>query len=78
MNKWLAKIKHVGGAVRDLLLGTSSPDLDLVVEGDPAALARRIGGEVRFHDRFGTATVTLGGHTYDIARARRETYAAAR
>jgi len=66
----------VGGAVRDLLLGTSSPDLDLAVEGDPAVLARRIGGEVRFHDRFGTATVTLGGHTYDIARARRETYAA--
>ncbi len=27
------------------------------------------------HDRFGTSTVELGGHSYDIARARRETYA---
>jgi tRNA nucleotidyltransferase (CCA-adding enzyme) len=65
----------VGGAVRDLLLGGSPVDLDLVVEGDASALATSLGGELKVHDRFGTSTVTLGGHSYDVARARRETYA---
>ncbi len=64
----------VGGAVRDLLLGGEPFDLDLVVEGDAAAVAARLGGALRVHDRFGTSTVTLDGLTYDIARARRETY----
>jgi tRNA nucleotidyltransferase (CCA-adding enzyme) len=65
----------VGGAVRDLLLGGQPPDLDLVVEGDAAALAARVGGVLRSHDRFGTSTVVLDGHAYDFARSRRETYA---
>jgi tRNA nucleotidyltransferase (CCA-adding enzyme) len=69
------EVHLVGGAVRDLLMGGEPLDLDLVVEGDAAALAQRLGGEVRFHDRFGTSTVTLDGFQYDIARARRETYA---
>jgi tRNA nucleotidyltransferase (CCA-adding enzyme) len=65
----------VGGAVRDLLLGGEPFDLDLVVEGDPAGPATRLGGELVAHDRFGTSTVTAGGYSYDIAQARRETYA---
>jgi tRNA nucleotidyltransferase (CCA-adding enzyme) len=65
----------VGGAVRDLLMGGRPVDLDLVVEGDAAALAGRLGGAVKAHDRFGTSTVTLDGHSYDLARSRRETYA---
>ncbi|MGZ4173967.1 MAG: CBS domain-containing protein, partial [Solirubrobacteraceae bacterium] len=64
----------VGGAVRDLLLGQEPPDLDLVVEGDVAAVVELLGGVSRTHERFGTATVTLDGFTYDIAAARRETY----
>jgi tRNA nucleotidyltransferase (CCA-adding enzyme) len=64
----------VGGAVRDLLLDGSPTDLDLVVEGDAAALARRLGGSAVVHDRFGTSTVLLDGFSYDLARARRETY----
>jgi putative nucleotidyltransferase with HDIG domain len=32
----------VGGAVRDRLLGRDTPDLDVVVEGDPARAARRL------------------------------------
>jgi tRNA nucleotidyltransferase (CCA-adding enzyme) len=63
-----------GGAVRDLLLGGAPFDLDLVVEGDAAALAAALGGERTVHDRFGTSTVRIDGYTYDIARARRETY----
>jgi len=65
----------VGGAVRDLLLGGAPFDLDLAVEGDAAALAASLGGEVTVHDRFGTSTVRLDGFAYDIARARRESYA---
>ncbi|MAU00552.1 MAG: hypothetical protein CL608_25695 [Anaerolineaceae bacterium] len=49
----------VGGLVRDLLLGKSPTDLDMVVEGDAIKLgkmlAQRFGGEIRSHKRFGTA-----------------------
>ncbi|NOZ27340.1 MAG: CBS domain-containing protein [Chloroflexi bacterium] len=52
-------IYAVGGFVRDLLLGVPNLDLDLVVEGDAIhlarELARRKGGYVRSHRRFGTA-----------------------
>jgi tRNA nucleotidyltransferase (CCA-adding enzyme) len=64
----------VGGAVRDLLLGRGRADIDLVVEGDAAALARRLGAEVTSHERFGTAKVKLAGHEIDIAGARSESY----
>jgi tRNA nucleotidyltransferase (CCA-adding enzyme) len=64
----------VGGAVRELLLGGHPFDLDLVVEGDPAAVLSRLDGETVIHDRFGTSTATVDGFTYDLGRARRETY----
>jgi tRNA nucleotidyltransferase (CCA-adding enzyme) len=64
----------VGGAVRDLLLGRGRADIDLVVEGDAAALAERLGAEVTSHERFGTAKVKLNGHEIDIAGARSESY----
>lgn len=63
----------VGGAVRDLLLRRRPRELDLVVDGDAAELARRL-GPARIHGRFGTSTVRLDGFPYDIARTRRETY----
>ncbi len=69
----------VGGAVRDALLGRAPRELDLVVEGDAVAVARRVaertGGELVAHDRFGTATVRSDGVLLDLATARRETYA---
>jgi tRNA nucleotidyltransferase (CCA-adding enzyme) len=64
----------VGGAVRDLLLGQTRSDIDLVVEGDARALADRLGAEVVEHERFATAKVELDGHDVDIASARTETY----
>ncbi len=65
----------VGGAVRDALLGRGRGDLDLLLLGDAAELAAALSSHpVTAHDRFGTATVELGGHRVDIARARSETY----
>ncbi len=64
----------VGGAVRDLLLGRGRADIDLVVEGNAAELAARLGADVVSHERFGTAKVILDGHEIDIAAARAESY----
>lgn len=64
-------IYFVGGLVRDLLLNLPIVDIDIVVEGDAIALARRLrrrfGGRVRSHSRFGTAKWLL-----DEAAARGE------
>ena len=64
----------VGGAVRDLLLGETHPDLDVVIEGDVGPVAQALGGEVTEHERFQTAKVRVGELTVDLARARAETY----
>ena len=69
----------VGGFVRDILLDTPNTDLDLVVEGDGIAYARRLarhmGGRVRAHPKFQTAVVVLpGGQHIDVATARLEYY----
>lgn len=65
----------VGGAVRDVLLGRTPREIDLVVEGDlDAAAARLSGATVTAHDRFGTARVLFDDCEIDLARARRETY----
>jgi tRNA nucleotidyltransferase (CCA-adding enzyme) len=65
----------VGGAVRDLLLGAEPLDLDLVIDGDVEPVAALLGTPDKVHDRFETRTVSLDGFTYDLARARRESYA---
>lgn len=68
--------------MRDLLLGRPVKDVDFAVEGDAAAFARglagKLGGRVREHGRFATATLELsGGGRCDVASARSETYARA-
>lgn len=67
-----------GGAVRDLLLGRTNLDVDLVTEGDVAALAsilaERLQGRMLLHGRFGTAKVRWNGSSADLAMARAETY----
>lgn len=68
----------VGGAVRDLILGQQSLDLDLVTEGDAIKLAKdlaeRYSARLTIHNRFGTASLHWGGYRADLASARAETY----
>lgn len=80
----------VGGAVRDLLLGRTPRELDIVVGGGAielaSALASRLGvpagaspdahSEPTFHERFGTALVSWVGGRVDIATRRAESYPA--
>lgn len=60
----------VGGAVRDLALGRTPHEIDLVVDGYPDPLVAALGGADVEHERFGTAMVD----GVDIVRARAETY----
>ncbi|MBI3087446.1 MAG: CCA tRNA nucleotidyltransferase [Candidatus Omnitrophica bacterium] len=72
----------VGGCVRDWLWGVATVDVDVTVEGDGIAFARRLaaslGAGVVSHAQFGTATVKLSGARLrlDVASCRKETYAA--
>ncbi len=78
MGLWL-----VGGALRDLVLGRPTRDVDLAVEAGAAnalELATRLaalpGWSLRArHERFGTATLEApGGLRVDLAATRREEY----
>ena len=66
--------------MRDARLGRVPRELDFVVEGqaEPVArrAARRLGGDVVVHDRFGTATVRAPDAVFDVVSARSECYAA--
>lgn len=69
----------VGGMVRDLLMGRSDSDVDLVVEGRGIAfarlLAKELKGRLRSHKKFGTAVIVLkSGLRIDVATARTEYY----
>jgi tRNA nucleotidyltransferase (CCA-adding enzyme) len=70
----------VGGAVRDLLLGRSPRELDVVVAGDAPALADQLatllGAGTTAHERFGTAVVEWEDGRIDVAAQRAETYEA--
>ena len=73
------KVYVVGGFVRDLFLNIENFDLDLVVEGNGIAfaslLARKFGGRIKKHKKFGTAVLYLpGGLKLDVATARVEFY----
>ena len=69
----------VGGAVRDLLLGRPTEDLDLVVEGDAetlaAVIAKGMSGDVVARSQFATVKLKVWGSTLDMSTARNEWYA---
>ena len=74
-----ARLYLVGGAVRDVLLGGSPTDLDVVADGVfaglPDALASGLGGRVTARSQFDTAKLAVDDLTLDLARARTESYA---
>lgn len=74
-----AQVYVVGGIVRDLLLGIPNLDVDLVVEGDGIAFAKKLaaahGARAHVHERFGTARLQFpDSFKVDIATARTEYY----
>ena len=68
----------IGGAVRDLLRGESTRDVDVVVEGSARAAAQALGAQLgvepELHERFDTATVRTPEARVDLAASRRERY----
>jgi tRNA nucleotidyltransferase (CCA-adding enzyme) len=72
-----AAVYAAGGAVRDLLLGRTIGDIDLVTEGDAIAITRAAlpRARVTAHQRFRTASAVIDGARIDVATSRRETYA---
>ncbi len=68
----------VGGSVRDLILGETNLDIDIVIEGDGIAFARKLGTQlgvkVKSHKKFGTAVVITDYLKFDVASARTEYY----
>jgi tRNA nucleotidyltransferase (CCA-adding enzyme) len=73
-------VELVGGAVRDILLGVSPRELDVVVRDGMEDLARELAqqfqGELTLHERFGTAVVRSDTANIDLARIRAESYSA--
>jgi tRNA nucleotidyltransferase (CCA-adding enzyme) len=83
-------VELIGGATRDLLLGRSPRELDVVVDGDAARFAAELAArlpkaaeeeadpsrETTVHERFGTALVRFPGGRIDLAARRSESYPA--
>lgn len=69
-----ADVYLVGGSVRDALLGETPFDLDVVVDGPVAELAKALDPAAVVHPRFETAEISIDGRTIDLARARSEKY----
>lgn len=71
----------VGGCVRDWLVGQSTTDLDVTVEGKGIDVARAVSqalaGSLEVHQQFGTATVSIRrpARRIDFATCRKERYA---
>ncbi len=69
----------IGGIVRDLFLYRQNEDVDIVVEGDGIALAKKYakmaGARVHTYEKFGTAVIIYpDGFKIDVASARMEYY----
>ena len=71
------KVFFVGGAVRDNILGISSKDIDILVEGNAIDFANKLPGLIKIksiHSEFGTCKVEYNNTIFDIASTRVEKY----
>ncbi len=74
------KVYMVGGIVRDIILGISNKDIDIVVEGEGIAFAMELnkelnGKKVVVHEKFKTAVVVVSSELkIDVATSRVEYY----
>ena len=73
------KAYAIGGYVRDLLLGRSCKDIDMVTEGDGIAFAEAVAkeldaGHVHVFKNFGTAMFMIGDVQVEFVGARKESY----
>ncbi|MEN0644193.1 CBS domain-containing protein [Alkalicoccobacillus gibsonii] len=78
-NEYGYKSYLVGGGVRDVLLGRSNEDVDIVIEGNAIEFGEKLvathGGCTKAHQSFGTTTwTTPSGIKVDLATARSEHY----
>jgi tRNA nucleotidyltransferase (CCA-adding enzyme) len=69
----------VGGFVRDLFLYRLDEDVDIVIEGDGIAFAKKYakleGARIHTYEKFGTAVIIFSdGYKVDVASARLEYY----
>jgi len=69
----------VGGYVRDLILGNTDRDIDILVMGDGIAFARTVAGEIGAatvvpFERFGTARIPSESGNVEFVGARKERY----
>jgi len=69
----------VGGCVRDFLLGRSTTDIDIMVEGNGLDFAKQLSklldiGTTVEYEKFGTAMIPHSNIEIEIATARKETY----
>ena len=69
----------VGGYVRDMLLGRSSNDIDIMVEGDGIEFAKKLSKILHVdvtvdYEKFGTALIPHPDLEIEVASARKEKY----
>ncbi len=69
----------VGGYVRDLLMGKTGNDIDILVENDGIGFAQKLSKKLKAegfvaYEKFGTAQIILDDLKVEIATARTETY----
>ena len=73
------RVYIVGGVVRDLILDKDIQDLDLMVEGDGIAFAKKLAGEIGVKkivsfNKFGTALIPHRSFQIEIASSRSVSY----
>ncbi|MAJ34252.1 MAG: tRNA nucleotidyltransferase, partial [Candidatus Marinimicrobia bacterium] len=73
------EVYAVGGLVRDLIMGESLNDIDIMVVGNGIQFAKKLSKEIKINkvvefEKFGTAIIPNGKFQIEVASARVELY----